>query len=91
MRSEAGTDQDGVPLDQQTVTLRPSTTNAKPTEASGLFATRFQSAFGTPPDQSAAEGYYAARRIDLAVRTLGDVDDRCALIAALAATNEGSE
>ena len=91
MSSEAGTDQDAVSLDQQTVTLPPSTTNANPTEASSKFATRFQSAFGTPPDHSAAEGYYTAPRIDLAVRTLGGVDDHRALIVALAATNEGSE
>ena len=43
----------------------------------------------TMPDQSAIEGYNAARRIDLAVRTLGGVDDRRALIEALAATKDG--
>ena len=91
MGSEAGKDQVAVQLDPQTVTLRPGTINANPTEASRMFATRFQSAFGTMPDQSAAEGYNAARRIDLAVRTLGGVDDPHALIAALAATNEGIE
>ena len=91
MGSEAGTDQVAVQLDPRTVTLRPGTINANPTEVSRIFATRFQSAFGTMPDQSAIEGYNAARRIDLAVRTLGGVDDRHALIAALAATNEGIE
>ncbi|ASJ73661.1 hypothetical protein IMCC3135_17910 [Granulosicoccus antarcticus IMCC3135] len=87
MSTEAGADQ----LDLHTVTIRPGTINANPTETSKLFATRFQSAFGMMPDQSAIEGYNAARRIDLAVRTLGGVDDRRALIAALAATNKGSE
>lgn len=91
MSSEAGTDQDAVRLDLQTVIIRPGTINTNPTQASRKFATRFQSVFGTAPDQSAAEGYDTARRIDLAVRTLGGVDDRRALIAALADTNDGIE
>lgn len=86
---EVGTDQEAAQLDPQTVTIRPGRINTNLTEAGKLFATRFQTAYGTAPDQSAAEGYNAARRIDLAVRTLRDVEDRRAMIAALAVTEEG--
>jgi hypothetical protein len=86
---EVGTDQEATRLDPQTVIIRPGTINTNPSEASTIFATRFQTAYGTAPDQWAAEGYNAAQRIDLAMRPLGGVDDRQALIEALATTKDG--
>ncbi len=73
---EAQTGQELVKLDPQTVVILPGVINTSPTEASATFATRFQKAYGTAPDQWAAQGYNAAQRIDLAVRPLGGVDDR---------------
>ena len=78
-------------LEPQTVIMRPGTINPEPTEASALFATRYQAAYGTTPDRAAVAGYNAARRVDLAVRPLGGVDDRPALMAALAASRDGIE
>ncbi|SPH18265.1 hypothetical protein DEA8626_01797 [Defluviimonas aquaemixtae] len=50
------------------------------------FAARFRAAYGIAPDQAAAEGYNAARRIDLAVRPLGTVGDDAALVRSLTET-----
>ncbi len=88
---DAATDPETARLDPQTVTIRPGTFDTNPPEARAAFAARFQDAYGTAPDRWALEGYNAARRIDLAVRRQGGVDDRAALIAALAATAEGIE
>jgi len=88
---EAELEQAMAGLDPQTVIMRPGTINPEPTEASKMFAMRYQTAYGTVPDQSAVAGYNAARRVDLAVRPLGGVDDRPALEAALAASKGGIE
>jgi hypothetical protein len=88
---EAGADQAAVQLNPQAIVIRPGTINTNPTEASTMFANRFETAYGSVPDQWATEGYNAARRIDLAVRPLGGVDDRRTLNAALAATEKGIE
>ena len=53
------------------------------------FAARYNSAYQQPASKWAAEGYNAARRIDVAVRPFGGVDDRAALERALAATAGG--
>ena len=39
------------------------------------FTSAFESHYGDPPSAHAAQGYNAARRIDVAVRTQGGVDD----------------
>jgi hypothetical protein len=88
---EARPDQEAVQLAPQSIVIRSGTINTNPSAASTVFATRYQAEYGTIPDQWAAEGYNAARRIDLAVRSLNGVDDRRALIAALAATKNGIE
>ena len=53
------------------------------------FAARYTAAFGQPASQWAARGYNAARRIEAAVRPLGGVDDRAALVRALAESAGG--
>lgn len=88
---ETGAEQAMAELQPETVIMRPGTIDPEPNAASALFATRYQEAYGAVPDQSAAAGYNAARRVDLAVRSLGGVDDRAALIAALAASRDGIE
>lgn len=55
------------------------------------FPARYRAAFGAKPDQAAAAGYNAARRIELAVRPLGGVADAAALAAALAEISDGIE
>ncbi|MEQ8357747.1 MAG: hypothetical protein RH942_19590 [Kiloniellaceae bacterium] len=57
--------------------------------AAGSFQQRFSDAYGSAPDGWAAQGYDAARRIDLAIRPLGGVADRAALTRGLAATQGG--
>lgn len=54
--------------------------------AIAAYAQSFSLAVVAGGEQAATKGYNAARRIVLAVRTLGYVDDRRTLIAALAAT-----
>ena len=78
-------------LDPQTVTIRAAAANTDTSEAPSAFASLFQDTYGTAPDRWAIDGYNAAGRIDLAVRPLGGVQDREALIAALAATADGGE
>jgi len=73
-------------FEDPTVVIRPGTLAA---ESANDFATRYETTYGTAPDRAAAEGYNAARRVDLAVRPLGGVEDRDALIAALAETSGG--
>jgi hypothetical protein len=53
------------------------------------FAGRFMSTYQQPASKWAADGYNAARRIDDAVRLLGQLDDRAALERALAASADG--
>ena len=53
------------------------------------FAIRYHNSHKRLPDRAAAAGYNAARRIDLAIRPLGVVDDQASLRAALAATSNG--
>ena len=53
------------------------------------FAARYQSAYGQQPSQWAALGYDAARRLDAAIRPLGGIDDRAALVAVFAQTAAG--
>lgn len=53
------------------------------------FAARFRAAHGRDPDRAVAEGYNAARRIDLAVRPLDGVTDRAELVRSLAGTEDG--
>lgn len=60
-----------------------------PVDTPEEFADRYQAAYGIAHDRWAAEGYNAARRIDLAVRAQGDVADRGQLSEALASTAEG--
>ena len=53
------------------------------------FAIRYHNTHKRLPNRGAAEGYNAARRIDLAIRPLGGVDDQNALRAAVAITSNG--
>jgi len=50
------------------------------------FITAFEAAYGETPSQPAAQGYNAARRIDLAVRAQGGVEDIAALRRSFAQT-----
>lgn len=72
-----------------TVAIRPGTITAGLADPGSEFATRYETAYGTKPNEAAIEGYNAARRVDLAVRPLGGAEDRDALIAALAETTGG--
>jgi hypothetical protein len=60
-----------------------------PDDTPPVFAERFRAAYGIAPDRQAAEGYNAARRIDLAVRAQAGVADREKLAVALASTVNG--
>ena len=53
------------------------------------FAERYRARFGAAPDDAAARGYNAARRIDQAVRQSGDAAQSAALREALAASAGG--
>ena len=59
------------------------------TTDSTSFAARYTSTYQQPASKWAADGYNAARRIDDAVRLLGQVDDRAALERTLAASADG--
>ena len=58
-------------------------------DSAGSFAQRYRSAYGAEPSVAAAQGYNAARRLDIAIRPLGGVSPRAALDAALAETEGG--
>ncbi len=53
------------------------------------FAARYRSVYGTPPTETAAIGYNAARRLDLAIRPLDGTTPRAAFAAALDETERG--
>jgi len=53
------------------------------------FIQAYQARFATMPDEAAAQGYNAARRIDQAVRLLGGAEQSAAFSDALAATQGG--
>lgn len=55
------------------------------------FAARYRHAWGADPSEAAAEGYNAARRLDLAIRPFDGLEPRAALEAALAASEGGIE
>lgn len=57
--------------------------------ADGSFAARYRRAFGAEPGEAAAEGYNAARRLDLAIRPLDGVEPRAAVENALTGTGSG--
>ncbi len=70
----------------RTVLLAPGRLRSTSMEA---FTNAFQAAFGYPPSTPAAEGYNAGRRVDVAVRPLGGVDDRAALRRAFNKSRDG--
>ena len=53
------------------------------------FAARYRQNYGHAPSRAAAEGYNAARRLDLAIRPQDGLTPRAALKAALAASEAG--
>jgi hypothetical protein len=55
----------------------------------GRFAARYRSAYGTEPTEAAAEGYNAARRLDLALRPHDGLEPRKAIEAALSQSAAG--
>ena len=57
--------------------------------AEGGFAARYRSAYGAGPTEAAAEGYNAARRIDLAIRPRDGLEPRSGVEAALAESAGG--
>lgn len=73
--------------------LRPGTLPAHAVWASAgtddSFAARYRRAYGTMPTEAAAEGYNAARRLDLAIRPLDGTEPRDELARALAKTGAG--
>ncbi len=44
------------------------------------FSSAYEREYGSPPSPQAAQGYNAARRIDVAVRAQGGTDDRASLL-----------
>ncbi len=73
--------------------LRPGTLPARAVwtdaAAADSFAERYRSAYGTAPTEAAAEGYNAARRLEVAVRPLDGTEPRAELASALAKTEAG--
>ena len=57
--------------------------------AVAAFIAAYQARYGARPSRQAAQGYNAARRIDLAVRAQGGVDDTAALIRDFRQTTRG--
>ena len=53
------------------------------------FAMRYRRAYGFAPTEAAAEGYNAARRLDLAIRPLDGITPQSALAVALSDTQSG--
>ncbi len=65
---------------------------ALPSDAQRLgFEEQYQARFRAPPDLAAAQGYNAARRIDLAVRRFGDLSETAAIRQALRDSAAGIE
>lgn len=58
-------------------------------EGADSFAVRYRRAYGSAPTEAAAQGYNAARRLDLAIRPLDGIGPQSALAAALANTQSG--
>jgi hypothetical protein len=78
-------------LDPDSVVLRPGALPdswASP-DRSGSFAARYRDAYGVMPTVAAAQGYNAARRLDLAIRPLDGITPRAGLISALGETDSG--
>lgn len=73
--------------------LRPGTLPARAVwtdaAAADSFAERYRSAYGTAPTEAAAEGYNAARRLEVAIRPLDGTEPRAELASALAKTEAG--
>jgi hypothetical protein len=61
---------------------------AEASQPSG-FAARYRQSYGRAPTRAAAQGYNAARRLDLAIRPLDGLAPRATLKAALAASESG--
>ncbi len=59
--------------------------------ATDSFAVRYQTLYGASPTEAAAQGYNAARRLDLAIRPLDGLEPRAEIEAALARTERGIE
>lgn len=55
------------------------------------FAARYRRAWSAEPGAAAAEGYNAARRLDLAIRPSGGLTPRAAVVEALASSEGGIE
>lgn len=55
------------------------------------FASRYVAKYGKAPTEAAAQGYNAARRLDVAIRPLDGLEPRAAVSSALAETEEGIE
>ena len=53
-------------------------------DGSGSFAVRYRNAYGPAPTEAAAQGYNAARRLDMAIRPLDGLMPRAAFEATLA-------
>jgi len=70
-----------------TTVIKPGTL-PDPVQRTG-FAERYMARYGTLPTDAAAQGYNAARRIDRAVRQLGDASQTDALRGALRNTASG--
>lgn len=77
----------------QSLVLRPGTLPARvvwaEATAADSFAARYRKAYGTEPTEAAAEGYNAARRLDLAISPLDGTEPRDELARALAKTEAG--
>lgn len=58
-------------------------------EGAGSFAARYRRAYGSAPTEAAAQGYNAARRLDLAIRPLDGITPQPALATALSDTQRG--
>lgn len=90
--SENSTTQFSQKVDQNnTALLHPGKNPFANTESSSVsnFITTYTKAYGSAPTASAAQGYNAARRIEIAVRQQGAADDKNSLTASFKQTATG--
>lgn len=79
----------GSVLSRSTIRFGPGELPTRRLRDASDFAERFGALFGRPPTEPAEQGYNAARRIDLALRSRGGFRNRPAIEAALAESAAG--
>jgi hypothetical protein len=84
-----GDDASGAAIGPDTIAFRPGALPSNDSRDASGFAARFSALHGHAPSEAAAQGYNAARRIDLAIRPLSGLAPRAAIEASLADTAAG--